>query len=172
MSWEILKSEYGNIASVIGTIFTLIGFTLTLWQIRKARNAAEQAQKMAQEALDQVSARLFVGHVANGVRLATELANACRTKQWERAIDRCEQLLFLLTTLVEDRNLTREERDYAVIAIDDLPLILRQLDEILHGKRSPPLSDRARTTLSVLTVYLGRLDGRLKNIVLEIHHGK
>jgi hypothetical protein len=33
VSWEILKSEYGNIASVIGTIFTLIGFTLTLWQI-------------------------------------------------------------------------------------------------------------------------------------------
>lgn len=81
MSWETLKSEYGNIASVIGTIFTLIGFTLTLWQIRKARSAAEQAQKMAKEALERVSGRLFVGQVSNGVRLATELANACRIEQ-------------------------------------------------------------------------------------------
>lgn len=170
MSWETFASEYGNIASVIGTIFTLIGFTLTLWQIRKARSAAEQAQKMAKEALDRVSARLFVGQVSTGVRFSNELTNACRIEQWERAIDRCEQLRLLLSTLVEDANLTIDESNYMVTAIDDLSLILRRLEEVAKGKRTAPLPVKMREVLDQLTIKLGRLDGRLKNAALEIHH--
>jgi hypothetical protein len=81
-SWfSAFAAQYGDQASVLGTALTLIGFILTLWQIARTRKAAEQAQQMAKEAIDKVSARLFVGQVSNGVRLANELANAYRIEQ-------------------------------------------------------------------------------------------
>ena len=178
MSWSDIASwfsafaaEYGNQASVLGTALTLIGFIFTLWQIRKTRSAAEQAQSMAREAIDKVSTRLFVGQVSNGVRLSNELTTACRIDQWERAIDRCEQLRLLLASLVEDTNLTSNENNYMVIAIDDLSLILRRLEETAKGKKTAPLPVKMREALDQLTVKLGRLDGRLKNRALEIRHG-
>ena len=170
-SWfSAFSAAYGNQASVLGTALTIIGFILTLWQIRKARSAAEQAQSMAREAIDKVSARLFVGHVSDGVRLATELANACRLEQWERAIDRCEQLLLLLSSLVEDANLTTSEKSHMVTEIDDMSLILRRLEEIVKGKKAKMLTTKMEEGLVRLRVHLGRLDGRLKRAALEIRH--
>ena len=170
-SWEPLLSTSGDLASIGGLILTLVGFALTLWRITQARNAAEEATRIAQGAIAQVSTRLFSNQIADGVRLASELRNICRMEQWERAIDRCEQLSLLLASVVEDSNIGPDEGDYISVAIDDLGLILRRLEEITRGRRATSLSPNMRKTLDTLTITLGRLDGRLKNAALEIDNG-
>lgn len=125
---------------------------------------------MAKEALDRVSARLFTGQVSNGVRLATELVNACRIEQWERAIDRGEQLRGLLAVLLEDTNLKPDESNFMGAAIDDLSLALRLFEERAKGKKKSLLPIETRVKLDRLIVFLSRLDGRLKHAALEIRH--
>lgn len=92
-------------------------------------------------------------------------------EQWERAIDRCEQLRLLLASVVEDHNIRPEEGNYISVTIDDLGLILRRLEEITKGGRATSLSPNMRKILDTLTTNLGRLNGRLKNAALEIDNG-
>ena len=171
LSWKPLLSTSGDLASIVGLILTLAGFAFTLWKIKQTRKAAEEATQMAKGAIAQVSTRLFSNQIADGVRLVSELRNTCRMGQWERAIDRCEQLRLLLASVVEDSNIGLEEGDYIPEAIDDLGLILRRLEEITRGGRATSLSSNMREALDTLTITLGRLDGRLKNAALEIDNG-
>jgi hypothetical protein len=113
----------------------------------------------------------LLGQVSNGVRLVTELSGACRLEQWDRAIDRCEQLQLLLASIVESTVLGSEESDYIAAVMNDLKSLQRRLEEIAKGKRPSPLPTKMRNALDDLTTFLGRLDGRLKSAALEIHHG-
>jgi hypothetical protein len=168
-SWfSAFAAEYGDRASVLGTALTLIGFTFTLWQLIRTRKAAEQARQIASEALARVSSGLLLGQVSSGVRLITELSGACRLEQWDRAIDRCEQLQLLFASIVENAVLGPEEKSYITNAVDDLKSIRRQLEERERGSKSSPLPMKMRDILDELTAFLGRLDARLKRVVLEI----
>ena len=171
LSWEPLLSTYGDLASIGGLILTLVGFAFTLWKIVQTRRATEEAIRIAKGAIAQVSTRLFANQIADGIRLASDLKNTYRMGQWERAIDRCEQLRRLLASVVEDSNIRPDEGDYISVAIDDLGLILRRLEEITRGGRESSLSPKMRSALDTLTIRLGRLDGRLKNAALEIDNG-
>lgn len=171
LSWEPLLSTYGDLASIVGLILTFIGFAFTLRKVVQTRRAAEEATRIAKGAIAQVSTRLFSNRIADGIRLAFELKNACRMQQWERAIDRCEQLRFLLASIVEDSNIRPDEGAYISVAIDDLGLILRRLEGITRGGRATSLPPKMREALDTLTTELGRLDGRLRNAALEIDNG-
>ena len=168
---EPLFTVYGNLASIVGLILTLIGFVFTAWKIIQTRRSAEEATRIAKGAITQISTRLFSNQIADGVRLASELRNACRMEQWERAIDRCEQLRLLLASVVEDSNIRLGESNYISEAIDDLGLILRRLEEITRGGRATSLTPNMQKVLDTLTITLGRLNGRLKNSALEIDDG-
>lgn len=170
LQFSTFAAEYGDRASVLGTALTLVGFILTFWQVIRTRKAAEQARQIAQEALDRVSAGLLLGQVSSGLRFATELSGACRLEQWERAIDRCEQLRLLLASIVESMTLGSEESGYITAVMSDLKSILRRLEEIGRGEKSSPLPARMRNAVDELIVFLGRLDGRLKSAALEFRH--
>ncbi|MGE0823337.1 MAG: hypothetical protein AB7G75_15875 [Candidatus Binatia bacterium] len=179
MSWSDLFSwfsafatQYGDRASVLGTVLTLFGFVLTLWQVIRTRKAAEQARQLAKAALDRVTSGLLVGQVSDGLRLATDLAEACRSEQWGRAIDRCGQLRILVASIAESPALRLEESNSITATLDDLKSILRRLEEKEKGEKSSPLSIKMRNALDDLAAFLGRLDGRLKGAALEIPHDK
>lgn len=171
LSWMPSLTISGDVASIVGLLLTLIGFTFTLWRIKQTRSAAEEANRIAKKAVAQVSIRLSSNRIADGVRLASELADTCRREQWERAIDRCDQLSLLLASVVEDSNIRQSESDYFAEAIDDLGLILRDLEEIARGGSFTSLPSNMREALYDLSIVLGRLDGRLKNAALEIDDG-
>lgn len=171
MDWPFISAQYGNIASVLGLVISVAGFFLTLREVRRARTASEQAQEIAREALNRVSFRLFFTQLASSVRLVQELREACRQKQWARAIDRCEQLRVILAELVENQRLDSKERDFIVLAIDDLSLIIRQVEDIEHGKKLPPLPGRMMDALGKIATSLSRINGRLTNQTLEVQHG-
>ena len=169
--WEPLLTAYGNLASIVGLILTIMGFAFTAWKIIQTRRSAEEATRIAKGAIAQISTRLFSNQIADGVRLASELKNTCRMEQWERAIDRCEQLRLLLASVVEDRNIRPDESNYISVAIDDLGLILRRLEGMTREGSATSLTPNMQKVLDTLTITLGRLDGRLKNAALEIDNG-
>src|SRR5437870_7382870 len=84
------KAHYGNIASVLGLVVSLLGFSFTLWQVRKSRTAAERAQvrksrtaaeraqAIAREAIERVASILFLNQITTAVRLAHDVRNSSR----------------------------------------------------------------------------------------------
>lgn len=168
MDWSDLKNHYGNIASVGGLVVSLLGFTFTLWQVRKSRTAAERAQVMAREAVERVSSRLFFTQIMTAVRLVQEVRSFCRATDWNRAVDRCEQLRIVLAGVVDDSKLHGDERAGVANAIDDMLLIMRHLEGIGQGKKSPAIPPRMMETLERIVISLTRIDGRLRTVALEV----
>lgn len=168
MDWSFFKNHYGNIASVAGLVVSVIGFSFTLYQVRKSRSAAERAQAMAREAIDRVSSRLFFTQITIAVRLVQEVRSFCRAKDWQRAVDRCEQLRIVLAGVVDDSKLQGDERKTVSKAIDDLLLIMGHLDGIGHEERSPSVPTRMMKSLDRIVITLTRIDGRLRAVALEV----
>jgi len=168
VDWSFLKNHYGNVASVVGLLVSLLGFSFTLWQVRKSRTAAERAQVMARAAIDRVSSRLFFTQITIDVRLVQEVRNFCRAKDWHRAIDRCEQLRIVLAGVVDDSKLQVDERKTVTRAIDDLLLIMGHLDGIGQEEKIPNVPTRMMKTLDRIVISLTRIDGRLRAVALEV----
>lgn len=168
MDWSDLKNHYGDIASVVGLVVSMLGFSFTLWQVRKSRTAAERAQMIAHEAIDRVSSRLLFTQIATAVRLVQEVRSFCRASDWPRAVDRCEQLGIVLAGVVDDAKLKGEERAAVSSAMDYLSLIVRHIEAIGQGKKLALVPPRMMETLDRIVVLLSRIDGRLRTVALEV----
>lgn len=166
MNWSFW-SQYGNYASVAGLSVSILGFAFTIWQVIKSRKAAEEAKKIAREAINRISFQLFFTQVTSAARLGQELRNLARLKQWHRAIDRTEQLRTLLASLTEDTQLLGQEQTAMTNAIDDLSLVLRHLEGIDQGKKQQIVPPKMMESLDRIILSLSRTEGRLRNIRLE-----
>lgn len=123
---------------------------------------------MAREAIDRVSSRLFFTQITIAVRLVQEVRSFCRATDWHRAIDRCEQLRIVLAGVVDDSNLQGDERAGVTSAMDYLLLIMRHIEGIGQGKKSPTVPPRMMETLDRIVILLTRIDGRLRTAALEV----
>lgn len=72
--WE----HYGDLASVLGLLISLIGFAITLWTVRKARRAAEEAKHAAREALARIRVQVLANEIGRCLHLVGEIDSACR----------------------------------------------------------------------------------------------
>ena len=168
LDWALLKAHYGNLASVLGLVVSVVGFSFTLWQVRKTRTASEKAQAMAREAIERVSSRLFFNQIAVALRLAEEVASFCQATQWHRAFDRCEQLRVALAGVVDDPMLLGNESLGLIKSIDDVALIMQELERINQGKRSPAVSHGKMEILNRIVISLSRIEARIRRAALEV----
>jgi hypothetical protein len=159
--------EYGNIASVVGLFVSIAGFMFTLYQVWKTRKAAEKAQEIAREALNRVGHQLLAAQINTALTIGQEIGNFCSSKQWNLAIDRCRQLQILLANQVEDTRL-RDEHQHIKAHIADLSLIMRKLEEIERQEGMHELPSREMEFLNKIVISLSRIDGRLRNKILEV----
>jgi signal transduction histidine kinase len=160
-------SQYGNYASVLGLVTSLLGFGFTIWQVIKSRKAAEEAKMIAREAIRRISYQLFFTQVASASRLGQELQGFIRSKEWHRAIDRTEQLNMLLANLTENTQLSEGERGELSVAIRDLSSVLSRLEAIREGTKQPVVPPKMMELLHRIILSLSHLEGRLENISLE-----
>lgn len=167
MDWTFIKKEYGNIASTIGLFVSIVGFIVTVYKVRKVRKAAEKAQEIVRETLSRVGHQLISTQINTAVRIGQEIGNSCRSQQWNRAIDRCEQLRILLANQVEDSRLKDSEYHFIKAAIDDLSLIMQELEKIERQEGTLELPPREMESLNKIVIHLSRIDGRLRNKMLE-----
>jgi len=162
--------EYGNIASIAGLFVSIAGFIFTLYQVWKTRRAAEKAQEIAREVLNRAGHQLLTAQINTAVTMPKEIGNFCSSKQWDMAIDRCKQLQMLLANQVEDSRLKDSERLQIKTHIDDLSLIVRKLDEIKRQEGMLELPQKEMESLDKIVISLSRIDGRLRNKMLEAGH--
>jgi hypothetical protein len=161
-------SQYGNYASVVGLIVSVLGFAFTIWQVIKSRKVAEEAKVIAREAINRISTHLFFTQVTTAIKLIQELRNFSRLKQWHRAIDRCEEVRILLADFAVDPRLLYDEQQEVSIAVDDLTLVMQHLENIIRDKKINELEPGMVITLDKLLSRLSRINGRIKVMSLEV----
>lgn len=162
--WSVVRAEYGNAASVAGLLVSLAGFWLT---IRTVKQASKRGHELAQRAVERVTDRLTFTLIRNALRLAEEIRQQVHFRNWDRAIDRAEQLVTALVSLSENQQLAAEEGVVMVAMIDDAGLIKRQIEGMPTKAPGASLANQPRRVTCVRPSNASRQGSTLRCRQLE-----
>lgn len=163
-----LFDHYGDLASVFGLMVALIGFRLTLRDVRKAERAAEEARKTAGEAVARLKRQAVALEIGNVIQSLKEVADYCRIKKWPDAIKQCDGLVAQVAKLSDLRRLLREDRDFlqmAVLSISDFQAYLSTSSE---RRPEESLPSKRLAMVSQLIATFSQIQGRIESEMTEL----
>lgn len=118
--------RFGNHASVIGLVISVVGFTLTVWAVletlrvsREAKVAIQAEIKRSAQERRELLARLRLRVLADTCEqaslFASEARHAIRAQVWLRAAERSQDARLLTARLLSFSDLTAPERLRAIV---------------------------------------------------------
>jgi len=84
----LFVSLVGDIASMVGVLIALIGFGITIRNVRKSREAAGRAEIAANMALERVRYVDTVQNLSKAISIIEEIQRLNRAKEWKILLDR------------------------------------------------------------------------------------
>jgi hypothetical protein len=163
-----LNEHYGDVASVVGLILTLVGFVVTIWNVRKAKQAAEGARQAAREAVSRIGSQILANEIGTTLELVRQTDATCRERNWSSAMYRCDEARIRLVPLIESPELRSTERDNLHAAFEnfgEMLVVLQALLDMNESKKAPP---RIAKQLHKILEDLGQIKSRLQTRTLEI----
>ncbi|MGB6119264.1 MAG: hypothetical protein WBF87_13705 [Mesorhizobium sp.] len=119
-----------DIISVLGTLVTLLGFAVTIWQVRLAATAAKAAEQAAANALDGVRRFDLIVEFSGLVAVLEEVRRLQRDRVWKSLPERYSQARRLLVSARQiAKDLTDEQREriqQAVVNFRDMEILLQK----------------------------------------------
>ena len=94
-----LCNSWGSFASVAGLLISLLGFGITIWGVRRAKKAAEQAADAARQAKAKILTQGTLANFSSAIAVMEEIVRLQRKKEWEFVLDRHSELGRILVEL-------------------------------------------------------------------------
>ena len=123
------------IVGVTAFAVSLGGFAVAIWQIRKARSAAEAANTAATQARESLVHRLSIGDLARASSEIDRLKDLHRRQEWQRALDQYPRVR---QTLVEVRTRVEEDAPETATAFQGAVAELAQMESAVERVRANP----------------------------------
>lgn len=87
MSW--LTIDYvGDLASLVGVAISIIGFVVTVWNVRRSKSAAERAEAAANEARQAMRGYQTLSDLSATIAIMEEIRRLHRLRQIDPLLDR------------------------------------------------------------------------------------
>ncbi|HKI37258.1 MAG TPA: hypothetical protein VKA46_35720 [Gemmataceae bacterium] len=155
-------NQWGNAASVIGLVITLIGFGLILrgqWKIRRA----------TEETVRRVALQVAAAELGTILRLSTGVREANVQGQYELALYQCREAGSSAQSLSHNPHIDEGHSQALRDAALDLGKIVKHMvgQRSKHGKLAALTPYQARRLEAVITI-LADMNGRMQNAVLEV----
>lgn len=168
------EGTLGNVASIVGLTVSVLGFAVTIWTVRDARqqikdasdraeNAMAQTRADARRAVERIAGQLLAADCANLRGGVEDLRQAAQDTKWPRAMYRCQECRPVAIRLARDSHLTGDEGSALRAAADDLRLIRRFLEKYRSAGESGLLQEGHVQSLD-------RMIGLLSEIQARLHH--
>src|SRR6266849_960441 len=78
----------GDLASIVGVAISVIGFIVTVWNVRRSKSAAERAEAAANEARSLVRGYQTIADFSAAIAIMEEIKRLHRTGQLDMLLDR------------------------------------------------------------------------------------
>ncbi len=100
-------APWGDLTSVVGLLLSLVGFAVTIVQVRRAKSAAEQARQAA------------IADLSSAMAVMDEIKRLQRNGIWPLLPDRYSELRRRLIAIRQSHaQLTEEQRESLSVTID------------------------------------------------------
>jgi hypothetical protein len=108
----IVNNHLGDIASIIGLLLAIIGFTITVYQIRSAKNAAKQAEEEVRKLRETLRKTDTVTDLSIAISVMEEIKRLHRAEEWDKTVEYYADIRGKLITINTDNpNLSEEQRN-------------------------------------------------------------
>ena len=151
-----------NAFSVGGTILSLLGLAVAIFQIVKTRRAAEAAKLAAQQAQQSIARTVFLVDVTNCAAQLDEIKALLRARRYEAALLRVTDVTAAVTQL---RGMTRTHAKQPLNfkqALTQLGILRDLLELRLHEENTPINPVKINEILSGIADSLNRWIGSNK----------
>lgn len=97
---EFIEKHWGDLFSVAGFIFALIGLAYAGFQSKKARSSAEAAENAANETRDSIGRHLLIIDLERAINIIERLKLLHRNESWEAALENYQTLRAMLFAII------------------------------------------------------------------------
>ena len=97
MDW--LNDHWGDLASTVGLVVAIIGFSVAFAQIKRSRRAAEAAERAVSATRESLARNLTIDDLARASQRFQQLKELHLERQWRRAIDRHYDIRVMLAQI-------------------------------------------------------------------------
>ena len=148
-------NKIDTLATIVGVIISLVGFTWTIINVTRAREAAIDAKN---------TLRLYdtVADVAQAISMMDEIKNLNRLKKWEIALERYSSLKKLLIEIKSTNSGLEDERK------KDLQKAIQNLANIEDGIEQWLENSAPAQSVAKLNKIISQQIGSLHILLIEI----
>ena len=128
----------------LSLLVTVGGFIAAIWQVRKAKTAAESAEAAANATRHDVQKAAVIDRLSRVIALLEESRRFVRRGQWEDASDRFSDATRLLNESKSSRSIMGQtDRSYLQSSITDLRGLMDQMEGWIAVPSATPRRDSA-----------------------------
>ena len=147
-----------NWATIVGTILTIIGLGITLWEVTRLKR---QVRQSSEEAKERLLGTLAMINATDLIRQVELLKRDLLDSRWECAFLRMQELHKLLFEIKENKELKGVIRTNFDIPIQRIPSDLSYLEGLVTEREDNP-------DIRFITSNLQKIQDCLK--LIEIHY--
>jgi len=137
----IEQLSLGDYASIIGLIITLVGFAVTIYNVKKSRSSSEQAKESVNKMQSDLRRIDTVTDLTSAINLADEIKTLQRTNAWELVPEKYSELRKKLISVREsEKALNEDHQKFIQGSITQFSSSEKDIDVHLKNKTSPDSS--------------------------------
>ena len=129
---EFWSVTWGDVATVVGIIVSLVGLAWAIREAHGARSASEAAEAAASETRDQIAHHLQAVDLERAIGLIERIKTLHDNSQWEASTEHYQTLRAMLSDVIarspEDQSDVREKLATARIIVRDMENFVRSRD--------------------------------------------
>lgn len=160
-----MQVDWVDAVSVAGSVLSLLGVGITLWQIRKTLRAAQAAEAAAKETQFAIARSVFLSDVSACVRSLEELKVLVRGERHEAALMRVTDLSTMLIQLQSLRVQQADKRITFTGMLSQLAVMRESLEQKVNNQEAEIDPTQVNTQLSNVSDQLNRLLGEEKYMI-------
>jgi hypothetical protein len=132
------QTRAGDIASIVGVLIAMVGFAVTIRNVRASKAAAQRAEEAANQARRAIRFFDVVAEISTAIAAMEEIRRLHRDAAWPLLPDRYSALRKSLITIRRSGpSMTRDQQIRIQAAIHYLAYIEREVEVALEQQRPP-----------------------------------
>ena len=154
----------GSIASLVGLVITVVGFFITIWNVRKSRTAAQQAREASLKVREDIRKIDTVSDLSSAISIMHEIKRLHRANEWIILPDRYSTLKKLLISIkVANPDLSETKKKSIQATIQQMTNIDKQIEKVVDGQE-------ADVDVPKLNAIITKQVDRLEEVLIEIRN--
>jgi len=152
-----------DIATILGTYFSLIGVFVALYQLRKTRKATEATQIAVNKTHQAITQNIFLSDISSVARTIEEIKLQIRTEKFESALLRVSDVITQLLQLSSLPQSIDNSRALNITqAVAQLSILREILEKELRHKNNEIKSVEINSVLSKISDRFNKVVGKSK----------